>query len=562
MVIIYYFQKRNLKIKCYNIKNIYYYMKIYNILKNEKKLSVSKILDHLSSQLFILMFSLLLYFLISTSLLFSTIVKEYISNYDVYETISFVYSNKFSLILLANFTFTLSLLIIKYAFEFFFGHLILAQWQEILNNMNCIYIDSIFIIPALLFNHQNGSMDSFVILIPILFRFLIFLIKSINNGLNISQDSFQSKFHTKIFVVQFALLFSTFQCFCSFLSYFRIIMNPLSCLVSEQCLICFIYELSDTIKHIIFIYDINNPGLFKVETIIRYNFLCNLIFEFMVIMVEVIIELYSSTFGLSFYVLRPKTIDMLTFSTHLHKYQNWLSLSKMLNDEIPDATEEDLLHEDQCIICRLKMKVKNVNGVKKCDAKRLPCGHCYHLACLQQWIQQQMKCPLCQYDLKQLIMPNNEETEGENDDNFNDFFEFFENLNGRENIQHHDVQNDNENRDGNENAGWKFTDFLNWILPAKDVNQNDQELMIHHHHHHRHRHHGSNNINENDHKHIHKRRHRKSKKSNNSYDLKKTKSIDDVSSLIGLTYSDIFKLTDNDFLDQDNENSTKEEKKN
>lgn len=519
------------------------------------------------------MLSLSLYLLISTSLLFSSIVKEYVSNYDAYETVAFIYSDKLSLILFLNFTVAFMILILKRTFEFFFGNLIFAQWQEILNNMNCLYIESIFIIPALLFNYSNGSMNGFLVLIPIFFRFLIFLIKSINNGLYISQDSFQSKFHAKIFVAQLVLLVLSFQSFCSFFNYFRNSMNPLSCLLSEQCLICFLNAFSDTIKHIIFIYDINNPGLFKVETIIRYNFLCSLFFEFIVIMAEIVIEVYSSLFGLSFYILRPKTIDMLTFSTHLHKYQNWLSLSKMLNDEIPDATEEDLIHEDQCIICRLKMKVKTVNGVKKCDAKRLPCGHCYHLSCLQQWIRQQMKCPLCQYDLKQLVMPNNEETEGENDDNFNDFFAFFENLNGHDNVVinnvHQDGQNEIENREENLRPGWRLTDLLNWAMPVNnDINQNHQEI-IGNHHHHRH-HHRSNNANENDRIHLHRHRHmrrHKDKKSDNqnlhnsesAEIFKKTSSIDDISSLVSLTYSDIFKNTE---TDEDDKNTFKEEKTN
>lgn len=469
------------------------------------------------------MFSLSLYCLISTSLLFSSITKEYISNNDFYETVSFIYSDKLSQILLLNFTISLALLISKKIFEFFFGNLIASQWQEISNNMNGLFLDMIFIFPAFLYNNSNGSMSGFVVLIPIFFRFLIFLIRSINNGFYISQDSFQPKFHSKIFTIQFALLFSTFYGFCFFLNYFRIYQNPLSCLIGEHCIFSFFIAFSDVIKHLIFLYDINNPGLFKIESIIRYNFLCNLIFEFIIIMAEVIIELYSSSFGLSFYILRPKTVDMLTFTTHLHKYQNWLSLSKMLNEELPDATEEDLRHEDQCIICRLKMKIRNIKGVLKSDAKRLPCGHCYHLSCLQQWIRQQMKCPLCQYDLKQLIEPPEAETTENDDDNFNDFFAFFENLNGHDNIirnAHADIPNEIENRDENLRPEWRIKDLLTWLMPANDAN-NENEIHIHHHHHHHH--HSTNKVNENnDGKKVHRHRHHHHKAKNNVENSKET----------------------------------------
>ena len=178
------------------------------------------------------MLSLSLYFLISASLLFSSIIKEYISNYDIYESISFIYSNRLSEILLLNFTVTLLILISKCTFKLLFGNLILSQWQEVLNNMNGIFLDTIFIIPALIYNYYNGSMNGFLFLIPSFFRFLVFLIRSINNGLHITQNSFQSKFHIKIFIVQFSLLFLSFFAFCSFVKYFRNSMNPLSFLLT------------------------------------------------------------------------------------------------------------------------------------------------------------------------------------------------------------------------------------------------------------------------------------------------------------------------------------------
>lgn len=41
--------------------------------------------------------------------------------------------------------------------------------------------------------------------------------------------------------------------------------------------------------------------------------------------------------------------------------------------------------------------------IRKGDIKKLPCGHCFHAQCLQNWAQRQMKCPLCQYNLKNIL---------------------------------------------------------------------------------------------------------------------------------------------------------------
>ena len=41
--------------------------------------------------------------------------------------------------------------------------------------------------------------------------------------------------------------------------------------------------------------------------------------------------------------------------------------------------------ETTCIICLEEMTV----------AKKLSCGHVFHLACLRRWIEQNLKCPTC-----------------------------------------------------------------------------------------------------------------------------------------------------------------------
>jgi hypothetical protein len=54
-------------------------------------------------------------------------------------------------------------------------------------------------------------------------------------------------------------------------------------------------------------------------------------------------------------------------------------------------TQEDLAHDNTCIVCRGDMVAK--------DAVKLPCRHSIHRVCLDRWIWKQLRCPTCRSDL-------------------------------------------------------------------------------------------------------------------------------------------------------------------
>eukprot|EP00898_Chlorokybus_atmophyticus_P006019 jgi/Chlat1/6418/Chrsp45S06027 len=65
-----------------------------------------------------------------------------------------------------------------------------------------------------------------------------------------------------------------------------------------------------------------------------------------------------------------------------------------LRKAFPDATNEQLLvFNDDCAICKERMST----------AKRLPCGHLFHLSCLRSWLEQSVSnnytCPTCRASL-------------------------------------------------------------------------------------------------------------------------------------------------------------------
>lgn len=73
-------------------------------------------------------------------------------------------------------------------------------------------------------------------------------------------------------------------------------------------------------------------------------------------------------------------------------YQSYVKLIKYrravleMNLRFLDATEQELQTVDRiCIVCREEMV----------NAKKLPCGHVLHKACLVSWLESSQECPLC-----------------------------------------------------------------------------------------------------------------------------------------------------------------------
>jgi E3 ubiquitin-protein ligase synoviolin len=65
-----------------------------------------------------------------------------------------------------------------------------------------------------------------------------------------------------------------------------------------------------------------------------------------------------------------------------------------INNRFEDATTEELEATDaMCIVCREHMEPGQ-------GAKKLPCGHMFHMDCLKMWLQRQSICPTCRRPLE------------------------------------------------------------------------------------------------------------------------------------------------------------------
>lgn len=109
--------------------------------------------------------------------------------------------------------------------------------------------------------------------------------------------------------------------------------------------------------------------------------------------VAVMVRIYT----LPLFAFRPMYETMRSFK----KAYNDVVLSRRairnMNTLYPDATPAELAAADnECIICREEMHT---------GAKKLPCNHIFHAACLRLWFQRQQTCPTCRLNVLRAPAP-------------------------------------------------------------------------------------------------------------------------------------------------------------
>ncbi|KAL2650311.1 hypothetical protein R1flu_018439 [Riccia fluitans] len=91
-------------------------------------------------------------------------------------------------------------------------------------------------------------------------------------------------------------------------------------------------------------------------------------------------------YGLPLHLVRELYETFRNFKTRVADFIRYRNITSNMNDRFPDATPEELGRSDAtCIICREEMSV----------AKKLPCGHLFHIHCLRSWLERQQTCPTC-----------------------------------------------------------------------------------------------------------------------------------------------------------------------
>ncbi|KAL7148934.1 hypothetical protein ABFS83_05G006400 [Erythranthe nasuta] len=145
------------------------------------------------------------------------------------------------------------------------------------------------------------------------------------------------------------------------------------------------------VKYIFYVSDMLMEGQWEKKAV--YTFYLELIRDLLhLTMYMCFFLVIFVNYGVPLHLIRELYETFRNFKIRIADYIRYRKITSNMNDRFPDATPEELDTSDvTCIICREEMTT----------AKKLICGHLFHVHCLRSWLERQNTCPTC----RALVVP-------------------------------------------------------------------------------------------------------------------------------------------------------------
>ncbi|KAJ0615624.1 putative transcription factor C2H2 family [Helianthus annuus] len=149
--------------------------------------------------------------------------------------------------------------------------------------------------------------------------------------------------------------------------------------------------MSTFVKYVFYVSDMLMEGQWERKAV--YTFYLELIRDLLHLSMYLCFFLVIFVnYGVPLHLIRELYETFRNFKLRIADYIRYRKITSNMNDRFPDATPEELNDDATCIICREEMTT----------AKRLVCGHLFHVHCLRSWLERQHTCPTC----RALVIPN------------------------------------------------------------------------------------------------------------------------------------------------------------
>ncbi|KAA8533482.1 hypothetical protein F0562_031084 [Nyssa sinensis] len=143
--------------------------------------------------------------------------------------------------------------------------------------------------------------------------------------------------------------------------------------------------VSTFVKYVFYVSDMLMEGQWERKAV--YTFYLELIRDLLHLSMYLCFFLVIfMNYGVPLHLIRELYETFRNFKVRVADYIRYRKITSNMNDHFPDATPEELNVSDAtCIICREEMTT----------AKKLICGHLFHVHCLRSWLERQNTCPTC-----------------------------------------------------------------------------------------------------------------------------------------------------------------------
>ncbi|XP_008677685.1 ERAD-associated E3 ubiquitin-protein ligase HRD1 isoform X3 [Zea mays] len=143
--------------------------------------------------------------------------------------------------------------------------------------------------------------------------------------------------------------------------------------------------VSTFVKYIFYVSDMLMEGQWEKKAV--YTFYLELISDLVHLSLYMLffIAIFLN-YGVPLHLIRELYETFRNFRIRIADYVRYRKITSNMNERFPDATSEELdVSDATCIICREEMTT----------AKKLLCGHLFHVHCLRSWLERQHTCPTC-----------------------------------------------------------------------------------------------------------------------------------------------------------------------
>lgn len=163
--------------------------------------------------------------------------------------------------------------------------------------------------------------------------------------------------------------------------------------LAAECVLLILSTTFVIIRYAIHLWELNHDGVWEKKS--TYLYYTELIFDLLSFFVDFTHHLHMLIWGNIFLSMANLIICMQlrylfhAFQRRVQRHKNYMRVVKNMELLYPTVIGKPG-ENDQCAICWDSLEV----------ARKLPCGHLFHNACLSSWLEQDSTCPTCRTTLR------------------------------------------------------------------------------------------------------------------------------------------------------------------